>query len=142
VFRIVAGGMLGSLLLAIRELETRLESLTSNLGALRAQRRPRLADAAAIRSDVLMLADSWRKVLAKDPTNARPIVMGLLIGRVTVTPTSERKVWELRGKGTLAGLFTGEICRQGIRPHRDSARCARAQRNARTWGLVPIRVER
>src|SRR5262245_36896142 len=31
---------------------------------------------------------------------------------------------------------------EGIRPHRDSARCARAQRNRLTWGFVPIRIER
>jgi hypothetical protein len=32
--------------------------------------------------------------------------MSLLIGRVTVTPTDRPKVWEMRGQGTPAGLFS------------------------------------
>ena len=64
---------------------------------------------ATIRADVLTLADSWRRVLAEDPDNARPIITSLPIGRVTITPSAERKVWKLRGRGTR-GVFTREIC--------------------------------
>ena len=31
--------------------------------------------------------------------------MSLLVGRVTIAPTSTPRQWELRGEGTLVGLF-------------------------------------
>ena len=51
------------------------------------------------------MAAAWRQVLAEDQTNARPIISSLLVGRVTITPASLPKTWDLRGRGTLAGLF-------------------------------------
>ena len=95
-------------------------ALRADVAAVRAAPRLQAVDVTTVRRDLLDLADAWRSVLGHDPTNARPIVTALLIGRVTMTPTTERKVWELRGKGTLSGLFTREICRKVVRPHRDS----------------------
>jgi hypothetical protein len=60
---------------------------------------------AVLRSEVLTLADSWRRVLADDAHNARPIISSLLIGRVSIAPTMKPREWEMRGEGTLAGLF-------------------------------------
>ena len=57
------------------------------------------------RRKLLALARTWRQVLAKVPLHARPILSKLLVGRVTFTPLAEPKRWELRGRGTLSGLF-------------------------------------
>ena len=69
-----------------------------------------------VSQELLDLAGLWRTVLAHDQAHARPIVAALLNGRVTITPKLERKVWELRGAGTLVGLFSGEICQKVWRP--------------------------
>jgi hypothetical protein len=57
-------------------------------------------------------------VLVNDPMNARPIVSMLLKGRATYTPSTERHSWELRGEGSLAGLFTRVLPRGGSSPTR------------------------
>jgi len=62
-------------------------------------------DSRHMRDELIELADNWRRVLADDPTNARPIVSSLLIGRVTFTPLERRDRWQLTGEGTLVGLF-------------------------------------
>jgi hypothetical protein len=46
----------------------------------------------------------WRQVLVEDPTNARPIVLGLLKDRVSFKPV-EAKRWMASGEGHLTGLF-------------------------------------
>ena len=43
--------------------------------------------------------------LLEDPANARPIVTSLLVGRVTIAPTTNPREWKMCGEGTLAGLF-------------------------------------
>jgi hypothetical protein len=58
-----------------------------------------------VRRELIEIADAWRDVLAHDPTNARPIVTSLLVGRVTITPTGDKR-WQMRGEGTLIGLFS------------------------------------
>jgi hypothetical protein len=55
------------------------------------------------------MAGDWRRILADDPTNARPVVSALLNGRVIITPTSRSKEWTLSGEGTLVGLFARAI---------------------------------
>jgi hypothetical protein len=69
----------------------------------------------------MTLAGPWRRVLVDDPTNARPIVPSLLIGRVTFTPKpAAEKRWILSGAGSLAGLFERTIFPLVVRPQRDS----------------------
>ena len=119
VSAIAAGGKLDSLLTALHERETKLEGLRADLAALRSQRRPWRSEVASIRADVLTLAGSWRRVLAEDPRNARPIVSALLIGRVTIRPTTPRQ-WELSGEGTLVGLFRKRVFPLGWRARQDS----------------------
>jgi hypothetical protein len=58
-----------------------------------------------VRHERLALAEDWRTVLAQDVSNARPILSSLLKTRVTITPKGPKR-WELRGEGTLAGLFS------------------------------------
>ena len=118
---IAAGGELAGLLGALRTRETTIEGLRSELAGRRTQRHPGRADVARIRAEMMTFADSWRRVLAEDSVNARPIVAGLLKGRVTFTPQGERKVWEIRGEGTLIGLFSRIIYPLGIRPHGDTS---------------------
>jgi hypothetical protein len=72
----------------------------------RTPQRPRRPDAGRLRTELLALASEWRRVLVDDPTHARPIVSALLKGRVTFTPMPEPKRWQVRGEGTLAGLFS------------------------------------
>jgi hypothetical protein len=59
-------------------------------------------------AELIELAASWRQVLLDDPLHARPLITGLLIGRVTTTPTAKH-AWRLTGEGTLAGLFSREV---------------------------------
>ena len=97
--------MLDSLVAALRARETALERLKAELGQLRAHRRLQAADVASIRADLMTLADSWRSVLAEDPSNVRPIVTSLLVGRVTIVPTAKPQEWRIHGDRTLCGLF-------------------------------------
>ena len=69
-----------------------------------AARRP-LQSAARVRRELIELAQSWRRMLADDPTHARPIVACMLKGRVSVTPT-DRDQWEMKGTGHLGELFS------------------------------------
>jgi hypothetical protein len=106
VAAIAAGGQLDGLLQALQARETRRLALESQRAGMRAERRLRASDADRVRNELLTLASPWRRVLADDPTHARPIVSSLLKGRVTITPTDvARKRWTLSGEGSLVGLF-------------------------------------
>lgn len=118
VSAIVAGGDLPGLVAALREREERRVSLEAERRAIASQ-RPRHG-VQRVRAEVLELAYSWRRVLADDPLHARPIVSALLSGRVTFTPIEHARRWELKGAGTLTGLFTREVFPSGWRPQRDS----------------------
>jgi hypothetical protein len=108
------GGDLPGLLDALRTRDRRREEIEAARAAVRSQRRLRSSDMARVRDELMTLAGSWRQVLSDDPTNARPIVSGLLKGRVTYTPLSFRK-WELRGESSLFGLFSrGLSCCDGV----------------------------
>jgi site-specific DNA recombinase len=123
VAAIAAGGQLPGLLDGLREREAAMVRLEADRAAIRSQRRLQASDTARVRNELNTLAADWRRVLADDPMHARPIVSSLLQGRVTFTPMAERRRWELRGKGTLAGLFSREIFPSGLRPQRDSNPC-------------------
>ena len=101
---IAAGGRLKDLVDALQERDACLARLTHERQAVQAQ-SARQIDAPRARQDLLALAGSWRQVLAREPLHARPILSQLLVGRVTFTPLAEPKCWELRGRGTLSGLF-------------------------------------
>ena len=73
-----------SLVLALGACEERLATLEATRAALRAERRGQGVDVTKVRRELLAMVTSWRRVLADDPTNARPIVAGLLKGRVTI----------------------------------------------------------
>ena len=105
VAAITAGGQLDGLLQALQARETRRAALQAQRDGMRADRRLRASEADRVRDELLTLAGSWRRVLADDPTHARPIVSSLLKGRVTITPTDVRKRWTLSGEGSLVGLF-------------------------------------
>jgi hypothetical protein len=69
---------------------------------------------------MMQSATSWRRVLLEDTDNARPIVTSLLVGRVTIAPTTNSREWEMRGEGTLTGLFERTFP-LGWRPRRDAS---------------------
>lgn len=72
-------------------------------------------DLARVRREVTALAKNWRQVLIASPQNASPIVSSLLMGRVTFRLLKERRrAWELRGTGTLDGLFTRDLLSAGL----------------------------
>ena len=106
VAAIVAGGKLDGLVQALQARETRRGELEVQRGQLQTEQRLKASDAARVHDELLTLATSWRRVLADDPTNARPIVSSLLTGRVAFTPTSETDWWEARGRGSFEQLFT------------------------------------
>jgi site-specific DNA recombinase len=109
VTAIATGGQLEGLLEALRARESQRATLEAERTALRSATRLRASDVARVRGELHVIADDWRHVLADDPTNARPIVSSLLVGRVTITPTSRTKEWTLSGEGTLVGLFERAI---------------------------------
>ena len=109
VAAIGAGGQLAGLLAALRTRETRHGQLEAERAALCARRPISASESRRVRDELLILAGSWRRVLADDPTHARPIVSSLLKGRVMFTPLDTPKQWRLRGEGTLVGLFTRDI---------------------------------
>ena len=76
-------------------------------------------DAERVRAELLELAGRRCQVLVQERSEARPVVSALLTGRVRFRPV-ERRRWEMKGTGTLAGLFTREIFPSVWRPHRDS----------------------
>jgi hypothetical protein len=99
VAAIASGGSLDGLVGALRDREDRRSRLEAERAALRAQTRLRAADVAQARRELTALADDWRGVLLDDPTEARPIVSALLLGRVTITPMAVKCRWLMRGKG-------------------------------------------
>ncbi len=119
---IAAGGQLDGLLEALKARDARRRELEGQRELLRTEHVVTSSDVARVRAELLALAHSWRTVLAHDPEHARPIVVALLVDRVTLTPMpSERgKRWNLRGVGTLAGLFERQVFQLLWRPHRDS----------------------
>jgi hypothetical protein len=124
VASIAAGGELAGLLEALRTREEHRASLEVERRSIAARQRTQATDATRVREELTDLAGRWRKVLAGDPEHARPILSRLLVGRVTFTPI-ERHRWEMKGEGTLAGLFTRELFPSVWRPQRDShASCA------------------
>ena len=101
------------LLDALHAREQRLTDLESARERLRTVRPFRAADLPRTRRELLERAHDWRTRLAEnDPQHARPIVAALLDGRLTITP-KRKDEWEIRGRGTLAGLFTGEVFQSG-----------------------------
>jgi hypothetical protein len=117
VTAIATGGQLDGLLLALQAREARRLELESRRDQMRSERRLSAPDADRMRDELLTLAGWWRRVLADDPMNARPIIASLLKGRVTFTPLEERRRWRLTGEGTLIGLFSREVTGRGLVPN-------------------------
>lgn len=116
VAAIAAGGDLPGLVDGLRTRETRRAALEVERDAVRAQAALEASAIGTIRGELLDLAQSWRRVLADDPTHARPIVSSLLRGRVTFTPLAPLR-WQLRGAGHLTGLFEREMTGRGYVPN-------------------------
>jgi hypothetical protein len=111
---IATGGELAGLLDALRTRDRRRAELDAARMAVRSQHRMQAKDTSRVRDELMTLAGAWRQVLADDPMHGRPIISGLLKGRVTYTPLSFRR-WQLRGEGTLFGLFSrGVSCCDGV----------------------------
>jgi site-specific DNA recombinase len=116
VTAIAAGGQLDGLLSALQERETRRATLQERREQLRAERGRRASDVARAREELVALAASWRRVLADDPTHARPIVASLLKGRVIFAPLEPSR-WRVCGEGSLIGLFSREVAGRGNVPN-------------------------
>jgi hypothetical protein len=105
VTAIATGGQLEALLEALRAREHQRATFEAERTAVRSATSLKAKDVGRVRKELLRMANSWRTILANDSTNARPIVSGLLKGRVTYTPKLARNRWIVRGEGTLCGLF-------------------------------------
>jgi site-specific DNA recombinase len=117
---IAAGGELPSLLDGLRAHERRRMELDAEREAIAARRPVAAAERGTVRDELLELSQSWRTVLADDPTHARPIVSSLLKGRVTFTPRPKPHEWDVTGTGTLAELFNRVLVQAVWRPQRDA----------------------
>ena len=103
---IATGGDLDGLLVAMKDRESRLGQLDQQRQTVEAQvARSAVGDVDKVRRELQALAADWRRLLGQQPVHARTILAKLVVGRVTFTPRSEPKQWELRGRGTIAGLF-------------------------------------
>ena len=103
---VAKGGEMDSLLDALSDRESRLARLRGDSEALRTMRQSaRGIDSQRVVEELRELAINWREVLVGEPVHARPILSKLLVGRVIFTPLEGKKRWELRGRGTIAGLF-------------------------------------
>ena len=103
---IATGGDLEGLLVAMKDRESRLGRLNQQRQTVEAQvARSAVGDVDKVRRELQALAADWRRLLGQQPVHARTILAKLVVGRVTFTPRSEPKQWELRGRGTIAGLF-------------------------------------
>ena len=103
---VATGGELGSLLSALRDRESRLDNLRAECEGLRSRKQnTRQLDRRRVGAELHELARHWRDVLAGEPIHARPILTKLLVGRVSFTPLEDPRRWELRGQGTISGLF-------------------------------------
>lgn len=107
-----AGEQVAGLLEALRALDRRRRDLEAQQAAIASRQPVSARDGRRLRDELLELGDEWRRVLAQDPTNARPIVSSLLVGRATFTPLAERHRWRVAGEGTLTGLFE-RVCAVG-----------------------------
>ena len=103
---IATGGDLEGLLVAMTDRESRLGQLDRQRQTVEAQvARSAVGDVDKVRRELQALAADWRRLLGQQPVHARTILAKLVVGRVTFTPRSQPKQWELRGRGTIAGLF-------------------------------------
>jgi hypothetical protein len=113
VTAIATGGQLEGLLEALRGREHQRATFEAERAAVCSATGLKAKDVGRVREELLTLANNWRRILADDPTNARPIVSSLLKGRVTYTPTLTRNRWIMRGHGTLSGLFERAVVALG-----------------------------
>ena len=105
---IATGGDLDGLLMAMKERERRLAQLGQQRQAVEARvARSDVGDVDHMRLELLALAADWRGLLTQQTVHARAILGKLVVGRVTFTPGTKAKQWELRGRGTITGLFQG-----------------------------------
>ena len=103
---IATGGDLEGLLVAMKDRESRLGQLDQQRQIVEAQvARSAVGDVDKVRRELQALAADWRRLLGQQPVHARTILAKLVVGRVTFTPRTKAKQWELRGRGTIAGLF-------------------------------------
>ena len=104
---IATGGDLDGLLKAMREREARLVQLGQQRQVVEARiARSDVGDLDRMRRELLALATDWGgSLLMQQPVHARSVLAKLVVGRVTFTPGTKAKQWELRGRGTIAGLF-------------------------------------
>ena len=103
---IATGGELEGLLTAMKDRERRLETLGQQRRAVEGRiARSDVRDVGRLRLELHALAADWRRLLTLQPVHARAILAKLVVGRVTFTPGTKAKQWELRGRGTIAGLF-------------------------------------
>jgi hypothetical protein len=110
------------LLEALRALDRRRQALESERSTIATPLGISARDGVRVREELLTLAASWRTVVADDPTHLRPIVTSLLNGRrVTITPL-EGKRWQMRGEGTIAGLFS-KVFPLGMASPTETDRC-------------------
>jgi site-specific DNA recombinase len=102
---VTSGEQVAGLLEALRALDRRRRDLESQQAAIASRRPVSARDGRHLRDELIALGAEWRRVLADDPTDARPIVSSLLVGRVTFAALDERHRWRVTGEGTLSGLF-------------------------------------
>ena len=90
----------------MKEREARLVQLDQQRQAVEAQvALSDVGDVDKVRCELQALAADWRSLLGQQPVHARTILAKLVVGRVTFTPGAKERQWELRGRGTIAGLF-------------------------------------
>lgn len=104
VHAIATEGHVPDLVSALQTRDSRSQELEREFSMIRPHRAVAAAELGRVRREVTDRARAWRTLL-EGVDEARPLVSSLLVGRVTFTPLTKRRSWDLRGEGSVAGLF-------------------------------------
>ena len=105
---VAAGGELAALLVALQEREDRRRQLQERL------RQHQLLDLGAIDADGVLRdlrgrLEDWRAVLHDETPRAHKLLKQLIVGRLEMTPATDRSGYAFRGTGTMLPLLAGVV---------------------------------
>ena len=104
---IIVGGLLTTLVSAIKTAERQAAQIELELGSLNGQDPPTSRDHDRISKDLRTCLNDWRALLHRHIPQARQILRKLLVERVVFTPKTDH--YEFVGTWTLGKLVSGVV---------------------------------
>jgi site-specific DNA recombinase len=110
---VAEGGVVATLVQAIRDQERRRQALQAELRDLE---RPRLVplNLTQLKARLREKSEEWQALLRKHAPIARQIVRKLVEGRIVFTPDREARRYTFEVPGTVAAFFSGIVCPQAM----------------------------